>query len=122
MKKVFIVEDDQTIRELLKTLLELEGYSVFLIGNASENDIINSIREINPEFLLLDVHLRQANGVDILTNLRRDESYNKLFIIMASGMDYREQCMRIGSNGYLLKPYMPDELLGLLNSISNKIL
>jgi CheY-like chemotaxis protein len=64
--------------------------------------------------LLLDVHLPNANGLDVLAQVRANVETNDLSVVMTSGLNLEDECLRSGANGFLLKPYMPDDLLSLL--------
>ena len=119
MNKVMLIEDDETMRLLLKTLLELEGYEVFQPATTNEDFLVRSVYENKPDALLLDVRLKGISGINILTTLRSDPSMNSLVIIMTSGMDMTEECMQNHADGFLMKPYMPDELLKILRGKLN---
>lgn len=110
-----LVEDDPSMLSILRLLLEMEGYEVSDLSEQDEltdiSQIIESIRQEMPVLLLLDVHLNQLNGFDLLRNLRKDPLLRKVRIIMSSGMELTEECKREGADGFLLKPYMPEELL-----------
>ena len=114
MHKILLIEDDPTMCQLLKTLLELENYEVILAATKNEELLLQSVYDSKPDALLLDVHLRGINGIDILTKLRSNLELNSLVIIMTSGMDMADVCLRKNADGFLLKPYMPDELLTIL--------
>ena len=109
MIKICLFEDDETMRSLLKTLLEIEGYQV-LATNPEEDAISILIRE-KPNLLILDVHLKYCDGVDILKSIRETEETKSLVVLMTSGMDLEDICLNSGANGFLLKPYMPDDLI-----------
>jgi CheY-like chemotaxis protein len=109
MSKILLVEDDSTMRVLLKTLLELDGHKVSLIVDPKQ-DILQSILDQRPDMLIMDVHLRYANGIEVLKTIRQNPLDWKLHILMTSGMDLRDECSQAGADGFLLKPYMPDEL------------
>ena len=113
MKKVMIVEDDDTMISLLTTLLKLEGYQVLTVLDKSGNVIDNVRREI-PDSLVLDVFLGDQNGLDIIHALRSENDLKQIHVIMTSGIDMREKCMQAGADDFLLKPYMPDELIARL--------
>ena len=114
--KVMLVEDDRTMRAILKTLLELEHFSVAAWNGQAGEDILDQIRAENPEVLLLDVHLRSASGLDILRQIRGDALISGMRVLMTSGMDLKDQCLDTGADGFLLKPYMPDDLIQLIRS------
>lgn len=109
---VFLVEDDPTMLSALTTLLELEGFRVSVPSSVKQvESIIQTAREAHPQTILLDVHLRDSSGFDVLRGLRAEADLTGTRIIMSSGMDIREQCIAAGADDFLLKPYMPDELI-----------
>ncbi len=113
MKKIFLAEDDQTMVTLLKTLLKIEGFEVESIDLA-KGDLLTSLREIIPPILLLDVNLPGQNGMDIVREMRKDERFNDTSVVMASGMSLKDECLASGADDFLLKPYMPDDLIDIL--------
>jgi CheY-like chemotaxis protein len=116
MKKVLLVEDDATMVVLLKTLLKMEGYQVVALD--SDEDIVSSVIKANPDILLMDVHLLHYNGMDELAKLRALPEGKDVRVVMTSGLDFKEQCMALGANGFIQKPFMPDDLLNALRGMS----
>jgi DNA-binding response OmpR family regulator len=115
MRKVLLAEDDSTMVSLLKTLLGLEGYEVTTLMD-KHGDILDNIRYENPDVLLLDIHLGNQNGMDIIRQMRKSADLNKVRVIMTSGIDKTDECLAAGANGFLLKPYMPEELIQKLRT------
>ncbi len=109
MAKVMLVEDDPTMLNLLQVLLEIEGFQVAKISNPGR--ILDELSASRPDVILLDVNLKNANGMDVLTTVRGAHEFKTLPIIMSSGMELEEECRLNGANDFLLKPYMPDELI-----------
>jgi DNA-binding response OmpR family regulator len=111
--KLLLVEDDHTMLALLGTLLRFEGFEV--LQPRSEDDsifgILKIIRQEKPALVLLDVHLRQFNGLDLLHQIRQEQELAGLRVIMSSGMDVSERCREAGADDFILKPYMPDDLI-----------
>lgn len=118
MKKIALVEDDIMMRSLLKTLMELEGFDAKIISTISQEQIVRELEEYQPDILLMDVNLKSINGIEVTEVLRKKASFGKLGIIMASGMDLKRECMQAGANLFLLKPYMPDELINWMKAYS----
>jgi len=114
---VLIVEDDKTMIGLLKTLLEMEGCKVTSYTQLTQMPITESIRQISPDVILMDVNLRDADGMEILQNIRADETMSGIRIIMSSGSDYRDLCIRLGADDFLMKPYMPDDLIKMIKKV-----
>lgn len=97
---------------LLQMLLEFEGYEVVLWqGGDHVQDTIDSICQQQPELILMDVHLRHLNGFDVLHSLRHKPELKGVKVLIASGVDMAERSQQEGADGFVLKPFLPDELL-----------
>jgi DNA-binding response OmpR family regulator len=115
-----LFEDDRTMLGLLTTLLEIEGYQVAQCEGFTEESLFHKLSIEKPDILLMDVHLRKANGLDILRALRLNADFHDLRIIMTSGMNLKENCLNDGANAFIMKPFMPEELINTLQKqISN---
>lgn len=116
MAKVLLAEDDETMVGLLTTLLRMDGFQVEALD--ADEDIVAAVQRDCPEVLLLDVYLAGQNGLDILEAIRADEGCHRVRVIMTSGLNLREESIRRGADGFLLKPFMPDDLMKLLRANS----
>ena len=119
MVKILIIEDDFTMVTLLEMLLNLEGYQVSTLSR-DDQDITECIRNQSPNLAILDVHFGKQNGLDVIKNIKKIEELNNLKVIMTSGLDSAESCKKAGADDFILKPYMPDELLKKINVIFAK--
>ena len=115
MPKVLLAEDDVTMVSLLTTFLKMEGFEV--LAAETEEDIPARVNREHPDVLFLDVHLGHQSGLEILDALRHDETSQAVRVIMTSGMNLKEDCLARGANAFLLKPYMPDELVETLKKV-----
>lgn len=116
--KVLLVEDNSTTRELLNTILLLEGFQV--VAEAFPDDVeavVNRIREECPQLVLMDYHMGQFSGLDLLNNIRQDAILCDLPIIMSSGADVHENCLKAGANAFIMKPYSIDQLMQSIRTI-----
>lgn len=118
MTKVMLVEDDQTMLSLLSTLMDFEGYQAVTIKKFG--NVIAEIKQEKPQLVLMDVHLDQVDGIKLLSEIRKDSQLKNLKVIMSSGMDYKDQCIRTGADDFILKPYMPDELIDRVKKLIQK--
>ncbi|MBI9034935.1 MAG: response regulator [Bacteroidales bacterium] len=114
MTRLMLIEDDQTMKSLLTTLLGLEGFELANCDDKSLDSIINSISVELPGIILMDVHIRNIDGVEILKLIKKEPDFSNIRILMTSGMDLKEKCLKSGADGFLMKPYMPDELISWL--------
>lgn len=114
MPKVLLLEDDRDMVTLLRTFLQLEGYTVraMTLGESA----LSLIESENPDVVLLDVFLAGQNGLQILESIRAHPRLRATRVVMVSGMDVSAECKKKGADAFLLKPYMPDELVRLLKS------
>ena len=107
-----LIDDDPTILSLLEALLELEGFQVIqLNGEGGQDEVMGQIDFEKPDLVLLDVHLHHMNGLDLLHLIREDEGLDSIRVLMSSGMELGSECAQKGADGFILKPYMPDELV-----------
>jgi CheY-like chemotaxis protein len=112
MVKVLLAEDDVTMVSLLKTLLSMEGYDVVALD--ADSDVAAAVQREKPDALFMDVHLGDQSGMEILENIRKNGETANIRVIMTSGMNMKEECIQSGANAFLLKPFMPDDLLRAL--------
>lgn len=112
MPKILLAEDDTTMVSLLTTLLKMDGHEVIALDAAS--DIPAAVLYEKPDSMLMDVHIGEQNGMEIVTEIRKDPANAGVKIVMASGYNVKEECLQRGANHFLLKPFMPDDLLKLL--------
>lgn len=111
MSQVMLIEDDPTLSNLLKTLLEMEGFSVQVARTGSETEITRLTENENPDVILMDVYLRNMNGLDLVRGFRQRPRLAKTRVVMVSGTDMGEQCLAAGADQFVMKPFMPEELI-----------
>jgi DNA-binding response OmpR family regulator len=112
MPKLLLAEDDPTMVSLLSTLLKMEGFEVVALD--ANADVPAAVKKEKPDFMLMDVNIGKQNGLDLLQAIRRDAENANVRIVMASGYNLKDECLENGANHFLLKPFMPDDLLRLL--------
>ncbi len=109
MEKIMVAEDDQTMVTLLTTLLKMDGFDVVALD--ADEDIPAAVERHCPDILLLDVHLSNQNGFEVLDALRSTQVGARTQVVMISGLNVKEECLRHGADDFLLKPFMPDDLI-----------
>jgi CheY-like chemotaxis protein len=92
----------------------MEGFEVVDLG--ARSDILAAVAREKPDALLMDVHLGEQKGTEIVASIRKDPSYSQLNIVMTSGMNLKDECLQRGANHFLLKPFMPDDLIKVLKN------
>jgi two-component system response regulator MtrA len=112
MSRVMIVDDDRTMLSLLKILLEMEGFEV--VDAPRHDAILSSVRSEKPDLVLMDVFLPGVDGMEVLSQMRASPDLAEAHVLMTSGMDLGDQCLAAGANGFLLKPYTPEQLISMI--------
>jgi DNA-binding response OmpR family regulator len=117
MNKVMLIEDDETMLSLIQTLLEMEGFEVVRVECIDDLELtLSEVRQELPDLVLLDVHLRCFNGLDLLQRLRQEQGLKGTRVLMSSGMELSFECGQQGADGFILKPFMPDELVSKIRA------
>ncbi|MBI1278680.1 MAG: response regulator [Anaerolineaceae bacterium] len=115
MPKVMIVDDDRNTVKLLQTLLELDGYGVVVAGRGA--DVIPAAEQSKPDIFLMDYHLADMDGVDVVRELRKSDIFAKTPIVMASGLDVEDEAKDAGVDHFMIKPFEPGDLAPLFNKL-----
>lgn len=120
MYKLLLLEDDTTMLSLLCTLLEFEGFQVTPLNGAADIEkILQRMRSERPELILMDVHLPGISGFDLMRRMRKDEVLKSTKVLMSSGMNLSIESRQAGADGFILKPYMPEELVKKIHETIN---
>jgi len=107
--RVLIVEDDQALGAFLKTGMELEGHRVEWVEDG-EAALARSATD-HPDLVLLDLSLPKRDGMEVLAEMRaRHDNTCVLVLTGRSDLNSRVQCLDIGADDYLLKPFSFYEL------------
>lgn len=116
--KVFVVEDALLLRERLETLIaSIPGLSV--AGHASgAAEAVRGILAARPDVVVLDIHLAEGNGFDVLRALRAAAFTPEIHVLTNYPLDsYRQTAVRLGACGFFDKtndiPLLRDALAGL---------
>ncbi len=115
MPKILIVDDDATMLKLMSTLLPLMGYEVAV--NPVPGATLEAARAAAPDVFLVDLHLAGGSGLDVVRTLRADSQFATTPVIMISGEDRAEAARQAGADVFLLKPFMPNQLMDALKSL-----
>ena len=115
MQKILIVEDDEKLRNELEIFLNNNGYEVQALKEF--NDTINRILKIDPDLLLLDINLPEADGEYICKELRK-KSQMPIIIVTSRESEIDELlCINYGADHYITKPFNIQILLAKISSL-----
>jgi CheY-like chemotaxis protein len=109
---IMVVEDNTDSRLMLRIMLEIWKYRVVEARSGAE--AIATVKQMNPDLILMDIGLPDMDGFDATREIRRFASLDSLPIIYLSGYPI-SQAEYVGGNDYLVKPFDVNELENLLN-------
>jgi CheY-like chemotaxis protein len=111
--EVLVVEDSESMRDMLRNILEREGCTVFEAENGRA--ALNQIHRSLPSLILLDLMMPEMDGFEFVTELRRNESWRSVPVVVMTAKDINQDD-RLRLNGYVQKilqkgPYSREALL-----------
>jgi len=118
MSKIFIIEDEQAIIELVKYNLEKEGYRVSYSNKGDSG--ISEIKQIEPDLILLDWMLPDISGIEVCKILKKDKKLSSIPVIMLTAKGEEEDKIKgldSGVDDYLTKPFSYQELMARIKAV-----
>lgn len=109
MKTIMIVEDEKTIRDELKELLETSGYKVIVLSQF--NNLLEDVLNSKFDLLLLDINLPNINGEFLLREFRKVSNLPVIMVTSRVKETDEVLSMSYGADDYITKPYNPTILL-----------
>ena len=113
--KVFIVEDEPMIIEVLKAYLEKSGFEVESSQNGKEG--LNKINETNPDFVILDLMLPDMTGEEICRQIRKTSEVPIMMLSAKTSEEDRIAGIVLGADDYVTKPFSPREVIVRVEAI-----
>ena len=119
--KILIVEDEDDVCELLKTIFNDHiGYEVLWAKDGHE--AIKIARDENPAIILLDVQLPGLTGYEVCRSIKSNPALSNMRVLMLSGMtQYHDQqkAQEAGADEFIIKPFIPNALLEMVEELLN---
>lgn len=121
--RILIVDDHEPIRKILKSLLKKIGF-----GDVQEAvDGIEALRMLKQskfDVVLLDWNMPNMSGLDVLKEIRKDETLKGVRVIMVTAETSKEkvlEAINLGVSEYVVKPFTPEVLKKKIESVINKV-
>lgn len=121
MRTILIIEDDDSIRESVVEILDVEGFKVFAGANGLEG--VQLAKKHLPDLIICDIMMPVLDGYGVLTELQKNQNTSTIpFIFLTAKADKKDvrKGMQLGADDYLNKPFTIDELLTAINIRLNK--
>lgn len=119
MKKILIIEDDYTVSQKLKQLLDNAGYNSIILKNFENS--YEEIKRNNPDLILLDINIPNENGQLLLQTIRKESQVPVIMVTSRMGETDEIVSISYGADDYVTKPYNPTILLLRINNIFKRL-
>ncbi|MGF1459917.1 MAG: EAL domain-containing protein [Leptolyngbyaceae cyanobacterium] len=117
MTKILIIEDNESARENINDILELEGFETLMALHGQQG--LDLAKEHTPDLIVCDVNMPRLNGYEVLEALGGDPTLAEvpfIFLTAKSTQHDFRQGMTLGSNDYLTKPFSPSDLVSAVRA------
>lgn len=115
MSKIFIVEDDRSIREELAELLRNSGYDAEYLTDFSNSKA--KILSAKPDLILMDINIPDLNGEQLLKEIRSETDTPVIMVTSRTSETDEVLSMSYGADDYIIKPYNPTILLLRISAV-----
>ena len=117
--KILVVEDDPSVRTLVKAVLEHNGNSVLTAETAKDGQALATGEKF--EMIVLDLGLPDGDGYEVCKYIR-DEGVTTPVLILSGEQetDVKVKCLKVGADDYLTKPFNTEELLARMEAIQRR--
>src|SRR3984957_18805755 len=119
MRRVLVVDDEENIRLVLRTLLKKHGYEVEVA--ASGEAALGLVDSFGPDVILTDVRMPKMGGLDLLATLKAKQQSATVIVMSAYGSnDSALEAMKAGAYDYVSKLFKPDEVVLVLRKAEER--
>jgi DNA-binding NarL/FixJ family response regulator len=117
MTRLYLVDDHIILREGLRALLEARGHTV--VGESAEpTEALADLLRLRPELMLLDLHLGERSGFELLAELQRRQLPIRSIVLTSSAQPrHVAEALRRGASGYLLKESAGKDLMSAIAAV-----
>lgn len=115
---VLVVEDEADSADILKSILERQGFKVRIAKDGGQAQATFVMQK--PDFVILDLILPGESGFEICERLKHTD--DAIPVLIVTGIDLpesRELAQKVGADGYVTKPYRPEELIAKMREVAN---
>ena len=113
--RILVVDDDTSVRTLLRRLLTTEGYEVEEAPDGPT--ALEKVSAVSPDLLLLDIMMPGQDGLDVLAGLRRTSDVPVILLTAKGDEAHRVLGFRFGADDYVVKPFSTAELVGRIAAV-----
>src|SRR5450759_3154143 len=114
-KRIVVIDDEQSVREVVQAYLEKDGYHVFVAGTGSDG--LALAERMNPALIVLDLMLPDVSGEEVCSEIRSRSDVPILMLTAKASEEDRVAGLVSGADDYLVKPFSPRELVARVRAV-----
>lgn len=118
-KTILVVDDSESIREIVGFTLENEGFNV-LFGENGQDALKHLNKEPIIDLIVTDLHMPVMNGIEFIKLVRNNREYKSvpiLFLTTESQTAKKMEAKEAGATGWIIKPFVPAKLIEAINKV-----
>ena len=120
MAKILIVDDSRTSRKMLRNILESNGHEI-IDEAVNGQEGVQKFQALKPDVVTLDITMPVVDGVEALKMIKALDPESKVVMVTAAGQKNKMiECIKAGANEFLTKPFEQQEIVDVINKMSNK--
>lgn len=117
--KILLIDDEPSIHKVVTAYLKAEGYEYLSAMDGPGG--LKAARSFKPDVILLDVMLPGMDGIELLTNLRRESNVYVIMLTARAEETDKIVGLAVGADDYLTKPFSPRELIARIKAALRRI-
>jgi two-component system chemotaxis response regulator CheY len=120
MKRVLIADDASFMRQMIRDIIEPEGYEV--IGEASDGmEVVEKFRKLRPDLVMMDIVMPKRSGIDAVRAIRSEDGAATIVMCSALGQETLVmEAIQAGAKDFIVKPFKPDAVVATLAKVIEK--
>lgn len=120
MKRVLVADDASFMRQMIRDIIEPEGYEV--VGEASDGmEVVEKFKELQPDVVMMDIVMPKRSGIDAVRAIR--EKHPDAVVVMCSALGQETlvmEALQAGARDFIVKPFKPDSVIATLAKVVEK--
>jgi DNA-binding response OmpR family regulator len=114
-KNILVVDDEATVREVVRRYLERDG---FIVREAADGfEALDAIRDETPDLIILDLMLPGIDGLSLTQHLRQDKRIPIIMLTAKGEASDRIRGLDLGADDYIAKPFSPQEVVSRVRAV-----
>ena len=120
MKKVLIADDASFMRQMIRDIIEPEGWEV--VGEASDGvEVVEKFKKLHPDVVMMDIVMPKRSGIDAVKAIKADDPTARIVMCSALGQEALvTEAVQAGARDFIVKPFKPDAVLATLAKVAEK--